>query len=43
LVGRRRCSRGDAGETLDVFVEIETAIEAPLEAREITLGVLRVE
>ena len=33
----------DASETLDVFVEIETAIEAPLIAREITLGVLWVE
>ena len=35
--------RGNAGETIDVFVEIETAIEAPLVAREIPLGVLWVE
>ena len=35
--------RGDAGETIDVFVEIETAIEAPPVAREIPLGVLWVK
>ena len=36
-----RCLRGDAGEALDIFVEVETAIEAPIIAGEITLGVLR--
>src|SRR5262249_36400339 len=34
---------GDAGEALDIFVEVKAAIEAPLIAGEITLGVLRVE
>jgi hypothetical protein len=33
----------DAGEALDIFIEVKTAIEAPLIAGEITLGVLRVE
>jgi hypothetical protein len=33
---------GDTGEALDIFVEIKPAIEAPLIAGEITLGVLRV-
>jgi hypothetical protein len=35
--------RGDAGEALDAFVEIETAIEALLITGEITFGALRVE
>jgi hypothetical protein len=35
--------RGDAGEAVDIFLEVETAIEAPLITDEIPLGVLRVE
>ena len=43
MVGCGRCLGGDAGEALDIFVEGKTAIEAPLKAGGITLGVLRVE
>jgi hypothetical protein len=42
-VGRGRSLRGDAGEAVDIFLEVETAIEAPLITGEIPLGVLRVE
>ena len=40
MIGLGRGSGGDASEALDVSVELEAAIEAPLVGGEIALGVL---